>query len=504
MCTDNPWTRAALEGLIGVRGCTAGLVNTITTRSVVHTPVPVHRGTVVPARTLYGSAMVDAGSAQDSGTVVDEYAWMDKGMGLRGSTPVDKGPVVTRGAVMDSRPVVDTSRQLRGYAPVDTSAVVDSGIAAQETTGGPVTTTDQATTCRGGQVDGRPGGQQTTGGQPFPCAVEQRGGGVSSQTDPPLSRPTELGPHVSPGLPTSSGPPVSPSLPLSPPAQTSPPIGSPAPLGPHDPNSVSPDSLAQPGAPQGGSSIDPLAQLASRAGIPETPSAWVNYLSQEADTGGRPAPKRDVGRPQSGSEDWAPHFIEQLMTGCSLKDAARLSNISQTVTLRRRATDPEFAEAWRTAAAIGTEHLEEEAARRAYHGTLKPVFYKGVKCGVVREYSDSLMMFLLKGRKPEVYRDNVGDNVRGDKYVQVNVQAAEQVRDMIRRGELPSIPADPLTVQTITDNSADTGNTIDMRGAANGQNRGAGQMPTPAQSSTPSGSGQQRQVVEPPAPGTDD
>ena len=39
-------------------------------------------------------------------------------------------------------------------------------------------------------------------------------------------------------------------------------------------------------------------------------------------------------------------------------------------------------------------------------GVRKPVFYQGAICGSVREYSDTLLMFLMKGAMPEKYRDN--------------------------------------------------------------------------------------------------
>lgn len=51
--------------------------------------------------------------------------------------------------------------------------------------------------------------------------------------------------------------------------------------------------------------------------------------------------------------------------------------------------------------------LEKEARRRAVTGVTKPVFHKGEKVGVVREYSDTLLIFLMKGNQPEKYRENV-------------------------------------------------------------------------------------------------
>src|SRR5579862_8502519 len=45
--------------------------------------------------------------------------------------------------------------------------------------------------------------------------------------------------------------------------------------------------------------------------------------------------------------------------------------------------------------------LEAEAIRRANEGTLKPVFYQGSPCGAIREYSDTLMLALLRRFKPK-------------------------------------------------------------------------------------------------------
>jgi hypothetical protein len=71
-----------------------------------------------------------------------------------------------------------------------------------------------------------------------------------------------------------------------------------------------------------------------------------------------------------------------------------------------REKDPEFAALWEEALEIATARMEAEARRRAVRGTLKPVFYEGSVCGHIREYSDTLMIFLLKAHKPGMYRDN--------------------------------------------------------------------------------------------------
>ncbi len=49
--------------------------------------------------------------------------------------------------------------------------------------------------------------------------------------------------------------------------------------------------------------------------------------------------------------------------------------------------------------------LETEARRRAMVGIDKPIFYKGHAVTHVRAFSDGLLMFLLKAKRPDIYRD---------------------------------------------------------------------------------------------------
>lgn len=119
------------------------------------------------------------------------------------------------------------------------------------------------------------------------------------------------------------------------------------------------------------------------------------------------AVKDDTGFYMSGVRkvvDWRPIFLAEICSGASIRRAAIVAGVREVIPYRRRTTDKEFADAWREMANIHTQLLEEEAARRAYHGTLQPVFYKGKRCGYVRKHSDLLLMFLLKKRDPS-YRD---------------------------------------------------------------------------------------------------
>jgi len=70
-------------------------------------------------------------------------------------------------------------------------------------------------------------------------------------------------------------------------------------------------------------------------------------------------------------------------------------------------TDEAFAAAWDDAVNQGTDVLEAEALRRAKDRFNEPRFYEGDVCGHVRKYSDTLLIFLLKARRPEKYQGRI-------------------------------------------------------------------------------------------------
>jgi hypothetical protein len=94
-------------------------------------------------------------------------------------------------------------------------------------------------------------------------------------------------------------------------------------------------------------------------------------------------------------------------TGGNVSKACQLAEISRRTIYNWKSEDAEFAAAWEEAVDFGTDELEEEARRRAFAGVDEPVFYQGSECGMIRKYSDTLLIFLLKGRKPETYRERV-------------------------------------------------------------------------------------------------
>lgn len=171
---------------------------------------------------------------------------------------------------------------------------------------------------------------------------------------------------------------------------------------------------------------------------------------------------------------WKQPFLEAISRGLCVREACRIAGITPGPVYHQRNTDEEFQKEWDRVADLGTELLEQEAQRRAFHGTEKPVFYKGEQCGVIQEYSDTLLMFVLRGRKPEMYRDKdrSGDtNVNVNVSAQANAMAASAIREMIADGTIPRL----------------------IEGGGCGE-------PSPLESSTLDGGGQRREVDTGPTP----
>lgn len=90
----------------------------------------------------------------------------------------------------------------------------------------------------------------------------------------------------------------------------------------------------------------------------------------------------------------------------NISAAARAAEVVRQAHYDWMATDATYPDRFQSAHENAMDLLEEEARRRAVQGTDKPVFYKGEECGAIREYSDTLLMFLLNGGRPQKFRQN--------------------------------------------------------------------------------------------------
>lgn len=99
-------------------------------------------------------------------------------------------------------------------------------------------------------------------------------------------------------------------------------------------------------------------------------------------------------------------FLAELLDGNTITGACQAAGLPRRTVYDWRDQDKTFADAWQTAYDRGTDLLEAEAQRRAIEGVEKPVTVAGER-EVIRDFSDTLLIFLLKARRPERYRDNV-------------------------------------------------------------------------------------------------
>jgi hypothetical protein len=120
--------------------------------------------------------------------------------------------------------------------------------------------------------------------------------------------------------------------------------------------------------------------------------------------------------------------LETLAETGNVRLACKTADVSRATAYVHYHSNPSFADRWDDALEDSADLMEQEARRRAVQGTQKPVIYKGELAGnwvddngnivspenpearliplTVREYSDTLLMFMLKGARPEKYRDN--------------------------------------------------------------------------------------------------
>jgi hypothetical protein len=124
-------------------------------------------------------------------------------------------------------------------------------------------------------------------------------------------------------------------------------------------------------------------------------------------------------------------FLAAFRVTASITAAAEAVGIERQMHYRWLKEDPEYSPAFEAARDDAAQTLEDEAVRRAYHGVFEPTVYQGefvyprIEKEVVdqetgevtklvvnaetpygmRKYSDSLLMFLLKGARPDKYRE---------------------------------------------------------------------------------------------------
>ena len=100
-------------------------------------------------------------------------------------------------------------------------------------------------------------------------------------------------------------------------------------------------------------------------------------------------------------------FVQHIRDAGNVSAAARAIGLSRRHMYGVRDVDDEFREEWDAAFDEFMDTVEAEIHRRAATGYLEPVFYQGQEVAKVRKYSDNLLMFYTKAKRPE-FRDRLG------------------------------------------------------------------------------------------------
>jgi hypothetical protein len=115
---------------------------------------------------------------------------------------------------------------------------------------------------------------------------------------------------------------------------------------------------------------------------------------------------------RTGATDRArERFLKSYALCGNVTTAAKAAGVGRSTVYVWQEDEPDFVLAMRQADLQATEVLEQEAWRRAREGIAEPVFQHGKEVGTIQRYSDQLLMFLLRARAPERYRDRVDVSV---------------------------------------------------------------------------------------------
>lgn len=107
-------------------------------------------------------------------------------------------------------------------------------------------------------------------------------------------------------------------------------------------------------------------------------------------------------------------FLRALELTAHVGKACEQAKLARRTAYNWRMEDEEFATSWEAAQELGTDALEDEAVRRARYGVSRKKFTSRGEAVidpasgeqyVEHDYSDVLLIFMLKARRPDKFKD---------------------------------------------------------------------------------------------------
>ena len=138
---------------------------------------------------------------------------------------------------------------------------------------------------------------------------------------------------------------------------------------------------------------------------------------------------RAATRPRKRKELWTPKrrkdFLTLVALGWTVVAACAEVGMSQSSVYILRDRDEKFKEAMAKAYEDSTALLEGVAFKKAA-GWVEPVIQKDGSVRMVEKHDPILLMFLLKARKPRMYRDQVDINLTEKRHIIVDLMPVEK------------------------------------------------------------------------------
>lgn len=127
-------------------------------------------------------------------------------------------------------------------------------------------------------------------------------------------------------------------------------------------------------------------------------------------------------------------FLAAFVERGTVLAASQVAGIHRDTHYEWLRTDPDYAAAFQMAEEDAVQVLETEIRRRATVGVEEPVFHQGKIVGHIRKYSDTLAIFILKARRPEVYRDRFEGTIKREiDITDASPEELEAVRSILLR-----------------------------------------------------------------------
>lgn len=126
---------------------------------------------------------------------------------------------------------------------------------------------------------------------------------------------------------------------------------------------------------------------------------------------------------QQRPDNWKEVFIAALLKSSNVTAACRKAKISRSFAYDERNRDAEFAALWDDTLEMALDDAESEAWRRAVKGTVSNRQFdkEGNLISTTRQYSDTLLIFMLKAHRPDKYRETIRQEHTGAKGAAIKV-----------------------------------------------------------------------------------